>query len=89
MASAATITGILLIVGLIGIGVTQAVLEQAPGAALVGAVTAPAVASPEPLPPTQQELNLCMNGCMDGCVKNPGDQQPCIQACETECGARR
>lgn len=86
MASAATITGVLLIVGLIGLGVAQTFLDDLPRSTLAGAVTAePPVQTPQP--PTQQELNLCMNACMDGCVKNPGDQQPCIQACETECGA--
>ena len=80
MASAATIVGVLLIVGLIGIGVTQAVLEQLPGAGIAGAATE------EPRSPTQQELNLCVNDCMGACVAAPGDEKPCLAGCEESCG---
>jgi hypothetical protein len=87
MASAATYTGVLLLVALVGLGVAQSFLGDLPSSTLAGAVTADAVA---PLvadaAPTQRELNLCMNACMDACVKTVEDHNPCIAECEPQCG---
>jgi hypothetical protein len=79
MASAATITGIFLIVAMIGIGAGQVLLEHWPGSGLAGAVVA--------APPTQQDINRCMDNCMEHCVGRLEDQKPCLEICTPQCGA--
>ena len=90
MTTAATITAIFLLVGLVGLGIAQTFLDDLPQSALAGAVAAEipaASAAPESAVPTQRELNICMNECMDECVHTPGDEQPCLALCDTQCGA--
>ncbi len=88
MASAQTLTGIFLLVALIGLGITQSFLGDLPSSTLAGAVTADAVAplTPDSTGPTQRELNLCMNDCMNSCVVVVEDHDRCIATCEPQCG---
>ena len=68
--------GILLILSLFTYGVLQA---QVPRSTLAGA------AAMENL---QEKINICMNACMKACARTEDSNLPCLDGCNTQCGAQ-
>jgi len=81
MARLSVILAVFLLVGLVILGGVQTILNV-PESTLAGAATL------EQHPPDQREINLCVNACMRSCVVNLDDNDPCLEVCEQDCGAR-